>query len=536
MAQTKNDSLALIEKIVELYKPTNPGCQLAISRNGQLIFSQAWGLAELEHQVPLTTQSLIEAGSVSKQFTAAAILLLEQQGKLSLDDPVNLYIPQLPTYQRPIRIRHLIHHTSGLREWGDVAELAGWPKYLKILDNKHVLAIICRQKRLNSTPGEQFRYSNSNYILLAILVEKVSGSSLAEFTQKFIFQPAGMTHTQWRNDYDKVVPMRSTAYESKDGHFRKLMPENNIYGSGGLLTTAEDLLKWSEFYLSARLGGTALLEKQIGLDSASTPLFNNYAAGLYVDGSPTKRVFQHGGATAGYRSKLICLPDTGLCVAWLSNTSMLDTTGRDPALEATSIVVGPSYISPLRRKETSQNTTIDIKKLNRYVGLYKSGHSARDVDISLGPQGLVLSGTVLKPITDKLFGFHNILLGFDTTNELVVYPPSSEPMRYHKTDKSLLFPNHSETYLGNYYSEEAGGWVEIKKRNKSLIARFGAGNECELINYYMDGFLAPCDLKADLFFKRGSNHEVTSLEVNTQRAYHINFVKIKDSKAISVKP
>jgi CubicO group peptidase (beta-lactamase class C family) len=531
-----DDKAASIDSVLRFYGQNRPGGQLSISIKGHVVYSKAWGLADLEHRVPMTTETRIEAGSVSKQFTAAAILLLEKQGKLTLEDPVNKYLPELPTYQRPIRIRHLIHHTSGLREWGDVAELAGWPNSLKILDNGRVLEIICRQKKLNSPPGEQFHYSNSNYILLAILVEKVSGSSFADYTGKFIFQPAGMTHTQWRNDYTKVVPMRSTAYDIKDGHFRKLMPENNIYGSGGLLTTAEDLLKWSEFYLSARLGGNALLSKQIGLDSTGMLIFNTYAAGLFVEGSPTKRVFQHGGSTAGYRAKLICLPDTGLSVAWLSNTSMLDTTGRDPALEVARVLVGPNYIPPLLEKEKTGSTAINIKKLSRYVGLYKSSHSARDVAISLGPHGLFLSGTLLKPITEKLFRFHDIFLSFDTNKELIVHPPSSEPMRYHKTDKSLNNPIHSEPYVGNYYSEEVGAWVEIRKKNKKLIARFASGSECELINYFLDGFIAPGDLKADLVFKRGSNREITSLEVNTQRAYHIDFVKIKNQKAITGKP
>lgn len=531
-----DDKAARIDSLFSFYSPDRPGGQLSISLKGRVIYSKAWGLANLEHRVSMTTETQIEAGSVSKQFTAAAILLLEKQGKLTLDDPVNVYFPELPTYQRPIRIRHLLHHTSGLREWGDIAELAGWPNALRILDNRQVLAIICRQKKLNSNPGEQFGYSNSNYILLALLVEKVSGFSFADFTGKFIFQPAGMNHTQWRNDYGKVVPMRSTAYEIKDGQFRTLMPENNIHGSGGLLTTAEDLLKWSDFYLSARLGGKALLSKQIGLDSTKTLVFNNYAAGLFIEGGPTKRVFQHGGATAGYRAKLICLPDAELCVAWLSNTSMLDTTGRDPALDVAGILVGPNYFSPIREKEKAGNTAIDLKKLSRYVGLYKSSHSARDVEISPAANGLLLSGTLLKPVTETLFRFHDILLSFDANNDLFVHPPSSEPMRYHKTDTSLIHPIPSEAYVGNYYSREVGAQVEIRKKNKRLIARFASGSECELINYFVDGFIVPGDFKADLLFKRGSNHEITSLEVNTQRAYHINFVKIKNRKARVAKP
>ena len=174
-------------------------------------------MANLESGTALTTGSIVEAGSLSKQFTAAAVLLLTQQGKLKLDDPVDRYIPGLPSYGKPILVRHLIHHTSGLREWRDIAEFAGSPLVLRVMDNKAALDIICRQKSINNVPGAAFRYSNSNYILLALIVEKASGMSFADFTRKYIFEPAGMTRTQWRDDFRKVVPGRSQAYEVKNG-------------------------------------------------------------------------------------------------------------------------------------------------------------------------------------------------------------------------------------------------------------------------------------------------------------------------------
>ena len=145
--------------------PENPGCQLSISRNGQVIFTKAWGMADLEHNVPITTNSIFEAGSVSKQFTAAAILLLEQQGKLSLNDNVRKYIPEMPEYGTPITLRQMLHHTSGIREWSDIVELTAWPRGKKFYTNQDVLEIIVRQKHLNNKPGDEFLYSNSNYLL-----------------------------------------------------------------------------------------------------------------------------------------------------------------------------------------------------------------------------------------------------------------------------------------------------------------------------------------------------------------------------------
>ena len=218
--QTWQDTVAIIENIFSRYKPNNPGSQLSIARNSQVIFSKAWGLANLEHNIPLTTNSIIEAGSVSKQFTAAAILLLEQQGKLSMEDDVRKYIPELPDYGTPIKLHHMMHHTSGLKDWGAIVALAGWPRGTKYYNNDDALEIISRQKNLNNKPGDEFIYSNSNYNLFAIIVQRVSGMSLADYSQKYIFGPAGMTNTQWRDDPDRIVRGRATAYSKTKTGFQ----------------------------------------------------------------------------------------------------------------------------------------------------------------------------------------------------------------------------------------------------------------------------------------------------------------------------
>src|SRR5690606_6910087 len=216
-SQNWQDTIAQIEKIMERYKPEDPGCQLAISRYGQIIFSKAYGMADLEHNVFMTTESPTEAGSVSKQFTAAAILLLEQQGKLSLDDDVRKYIPELPDYGTSITLRQIMHHSSGIKDWGSISAVAGWPRTTRVYSNEDVLYIVTRQKTLNHAPGEMYSYSNSNYNLLAIIVERVTGKSLAEFCRTSIFEPAGMKHTEWRSNHQKVLRNRVIAYERQRG-------------------------------------------------------------------------------------------------------------------------------------------------------------------------------------------------------------------------------------------------------------------------------------------------------------------------------
>jgi len=324
-AQGWQDTVRAIENIFSRYRAENPGCELAISRNGRVIFSKAWGVADLEHQVRLTTTSITEAGSVSKQFTAAAILLLEQQGKLSLDDDVRKYIPELPDYGKALPLRYLMHHTSGLRDWGAIAAIAGWPRTTKTYNNNDALDIIVHQHALNFTPNDAFSYSNSNYNLFAIIVERVSGLSLAAFTRKYIFLPAGMSHTSWRDDHKRVVPDRAMAYALTDSGYETNMPNEDAYGNGGLLTTAEDLLKWNSWYLGGYLGHPSLLPKMLTIDTLNDGEPNAYGAGLFLAKKHDLDYVSHDGATASYRARLASYPALNLSIAWLSNTSAFDT-------------------------------------------------------------------------------------------------------------------------------------------------------------------------------------------------------------------
>jgi len=334
-AQTWQDTVSKIETIFSKYQPDHPGCMLSISRNGQLIYSKAWGQADLERKVPLTTHSITEAGSVSKQFTAAAILLLEQQGKLSIDDDIHKYIPELPDYGHPILLRYLLHHASGIRDWGSVAAIAGWPRGTKSYTNDDALDIIVHQKALNHSPNEEFLYSNSNFTLLTIIVQRVSGMSLADFTRKYIFEPAGMTHTQWRDNYKRIVPGRAIAYsKNSDGSYEINMPNENAYGHGGLLTTTEDLLKWNEFYGSGKLGGAVFLRKQLTTEDLNNGKPNVYGAGLFIGKLwGYDRIF-HDGATAGYRAFLETFPQLHLSIALLSNTAEFNVAEPAQSLNA----------------------------------------------------------------------------------------------------------------------------------------------------------------------------------------------------------
>ena len=212
-------------------------------------------------------------------------------------------------------LRQMMQHKSGLKDWGAVAAIAGWPRTTKTYNNDDALYIICNQKTLNYKPGDEYLYSNSNYNLFAIIVQRVSGMSLADFTRKNIFEPAGMKHTQWRDNYKKIVPNRAIAYSKFGSGYQTNMPNENVYGNGGLLTTAEDLLIWCNYYLNGKLGTPSLLEKQLATSPLNSGIMHQYAAGLFIDKVKGWKFIGHDGATAGYRSNLEAYPELGLSVA-----------------------------------------------------------------------------------------------------------------------------------------------------------------------------------------------------------------------------
>ncbi|HSC98026.1 MAG TPA: serine hydrolase domain-containing protein [Casimicrobiaceae bacterium] len=283
-------------------------------------------MADLEHDVRNTPDTIFEAGSVSKQFTALAVQILASEGKLSIDDPVRKYIPELPDYKVPLTIRHMLTHTSGLRDWGSVESIAGWPRTTREYTHGHVLDIVSRQQSLNFEPGSNWSYSNTGFNLAAVIVSRVSGMPFAEFSTERIFRPLGLSHTSWRDDHTRIVKGRAIAYSESAGAYHTEMPFENVHGNGGLLTTVGDLLTWNENFVNAKVGtAKALMEMQtVGHYNDGRPL--DYGLGLYVNDYRGVKNVYHSGSTAGYRAHLNRFPESRTSVAVLCNGSDGDAT------------------------------------------------------------------------------------------------------------------------------------------------------------------------------------------------------------------
>jgi CubicO group peptidase (beta-lactamase class C family) len=314
------DTTARIDKLFSAWNNSTPGVSVLVARGEQILYQKAFGLADLERTVPITTNSIFEAGSVSKQFTAMSILLLESEGKLKLTDDVRKYIPELPVYEAPITIQQLLNHTSGLKDWGSVGSLTGFPRGQRNYTLALGLHIICQQKTTNYKPGTEYNYSNSNYTLQVVIIERVSNQKFEDFTREKLFKPLGMTSTRWRSNFHEVVPGRALAYGPWDnGKYELDMVVENIHGHGGLLTTTGDLLKWNRILETHQVGGDAVYKKRIERGKLANGEVLHYAAGLgYGDVNGVVEI-GHTGSTAGYRAWLGYYPSKKITVALLSN-------------------------------------------------------------------------------------------------------------------------------------------------------------------------------------------------------------------------
>jgi CubicO group peptidase (beta-lactamase class C family) len=303
-------------------KAGSPGCALGVIWDGKFIYRKGYGAASLELAVPLSPQSVFYMGSVSKQFTAASIVLAAEQGYLSLDDNVRKYIPELPDYGHPITLRQMLHHTSGFRDFLGLLYISGRDDS-DFHSRDEMIDLIVRQKGLNNTPGDEFIYSNTNYFLLGLVVERATKKPLAEFASENIFKPLGMVHTRFYDDHTLVVPGRVPAYApGGNGNFLVDWSTNyDIVGAGGLMSSIDDLLLWDKNFYENRLGKGTFLKEMLARGVLNDGKQIGYALGLELGtyrGLPT---VEHGGALFGYRTEILRFPEQRFTVVCLCNLS-----------------------------------------------------------------------------------------------------------------------------------------------------------------------------------------------------------------------
>jgi CubicO group peptidase (beta-lactamase class C family) len=327
-AQTNDHAIKQIDSVFSKYNSTTPGVAVAVVKDGKLIFKKGYGMANLEYDVANSPKTIFHIASLSKQFTAFAIYLLEKQGKISFDDDVRKYIPELPVYDKPITIKHLCAHTSGIKDQWSLLTLAGW-RMDDVITTEQILKITSKYKELNFAPGSQFQYSNTGFTLLAEIVKRVSGQSFSAFTKAYIFDPLKMDNTQFYDDNNKIVKNRAYAYGTKDGTYEKRNLNYSTVGPTSLFTNAEDLSKWVLNFEHPTVGDAELLRefnKVSTLDNQQPAILSvideetiYHAKGQFKRNYKGHTLYNHTGSDAGFKSYLVRFPEDQLSIILLSN-------------------------------------------------------------------------------------------------------------------------------------------------------------------------------------------------------------------------
>ncbi len=493
---TTTEILRVDSVFAHLSSTAGPGCALGISRDGHLVYSRGYGMANLETGSAITPASIFHVASISKQFAAFAVALLAEDGKLSLDDVIQKHLPEIPVYPRAITIRHLIHHTSGLRDQWSLLGMADW-RGDDLITESDVLSIVSRQKEINFLPGDEYIYSNTGYTLLAVIVKRVSGKSLREFSDERIFKPLGMTDTHFHDDHTMVVPGRTSAYQVRQGGgWMVSIPVFDTYGATSLFTTVADLLKWEQNFAEPKVGSRALIEKAQQPTTLTNGRTLNYGYGLSVETYRGMRAVGHGGADAGYRSDVIRFPDAGLAIDVLCNASNSGPGGL--ARKVADILLEKQLTSAPARPAAGPGAAT-AEQQARVVGTYlRRGVddamevSAKDGRLSLLPFGIPVRAVAADTFTVDGFPVQVFTEGPAGPASILRVQIGTEPDRvYDRVSRFAPAPAELDGYTGTYYSEELDVRYVVARKDSILTVTLRRRGTLNLQPVFPDAFSVP---------------------------------------------
>lgn len=463
-------------------KPESPGCALAVIQHGEIRYMRGYGSANLDYRIPITSKTVFDIGSVSKQFTAMCIAMLYRRGKLNLDDRIQAYLPEIPEYENPVTIRHMLHHTSGLRDYLELMYYAGMP-FENDYQEAEVINLIASQKALNFEPGSQYLYSNSGYFLLSEIVERVSGQNMREFAEENIFKPLGMAHTHFHNDFKMIVENRSTGYtRRKDGSFEIDYGIFDVIGDGAIYTTVEDLYLWDQNAYHNILGGGG----QELIELTRTPgKFNDgrpqdYALGLRIDTYRGHKTVGHGGSWYGFRAAMLQLPEIEFSVICLSNLAQMNPSSL--IHKVIDLWLLEDLTEPAAVQTVKPAVTLLEEQLAQYTGFYynPASQSLIKADVHDGRLAVtlfeepILMNSVLEysfasaepPQVGITFEYQDknkpMLMKIDIEDGALVDELEQLPA-------CTLTPEQLSGYCGKYMSSELGIAYELKLVDGELV-------------------------------------------------------------------
>jgi CubicO group peptidase (beta-lactamase class C family) len=516
---------ARVDQVFARFDRNTPGCAVGLGKDGRPLYMQGYGSANLEYRIPLSDSSVMESGSVAKQFTAASLVLLQQDGRLSIDDDIRKYLPEVPDFGRTITIRNLLTHTSGLRDQWGLLGIEGRGPGTQVHSLATTLDLVVHQKMLNFPPGSEYLYSNTGYALAAIIIQRVSGKSLQEFTQERLFRPLGMTHTQWRDDYTRVVPNRATAYEpAAAGGYRQDMPFTDMVGNGGVLSTMADLLKWNENLDRTTVGGptfTPTLETRMRLTNGRTI---PYALGLINGEYDGVREVSHSGSTAGYRTFLARYPDQHVSVAvWCSNASANPTS---LAHQVVDLVLSKQQRAAVQAG--APEVKLSTGELARFDGVYRDAHTDHVITLRGGNGGVTTTGaTAFVPVGPTRFRTGASTAEFvkgDAPKRFVLVNASGDSAWYDEVKPTPSAIPISD-YVGRYASDELDVRLDVIARDGKLFLHRRPADTIELRSMYIDGFQGAG--VGSLRFNRDARGAIDGFSIYAGRVLDVRFKRTK---------
>ena len=518
------DLSAIADRALAPWNNTHgPGCAVGIARGGKVLLTRGYGMADIVGERPITPNTILESGSVAKQFTATAIMLLVNDGKLKLEDDARTVLPELPVYSRPITIRNLLTHTSGLREWSNLVEWQGWPRGTRVHTQSDEFDLVTHQKALNYPVGDYYSYTNSGFLMLRTVVERVSGMSFTQFTTDRIFKPLGMTHTQWRDDFTKIVPGLAQAYSRRPDGWHIDMPGDNVIGAGGLLTTVGDWLLWNEALTTKTLGAGVVdsMTRQMKLTNG---VQIQYALGLVVSNYRGTKEVGHSGSTAGYSTYLARYPELdNLNIAVMCNAAGAGATAYTHAIV-------DAMVPTLARATAPDTVHADPTAIGKLRGIYKDARTNTTLQLDT-VQGQLrrVGGAPLFALRDGNYGAGATRVRFTMSANGVpaaMYQPTADgdTLQFTYMADRAWTPNATElaALAGKYRNDEIGSTFTVSVMGSTLAVSPRVGVMQLLTPTYRDAFSSGSDA---IWFTRDAKGKVAAMHFGSARAW--DFVSMR---------
>jgi len=520
-AQLADSLTRKVDSVFAKYdKPNSPGCALAILKDGKITYKKGYGMSNLDYGIAISPSSIFHVCSVSKQFTAAAIIMLSQEGKLSLNDDIRKYIPEVPDFGHIITFNHLLHHTSGLRDQWDLKALAGW-RDNDLITEKDIMEMLARQKALNFIPGDEFNYCNTGYTLLAVVVKRVTGVSLREYTDSVFFKPLGMTNTHFHNDHAEITPNRTSAYRKDEkGIWKISIPEFDTYGPTSLFTTVEDLAKWDENFYTKQIGGNDFVNAMqlTGFLNEGTP--QTYASGLFIETYNGYKTVVHSGADAGYRSYFLRFPDQHFSVILLANIANINT-------RSLSTKVADIFLKNNSVKKQIATSKIDSTIVKGWTGDYLDMNTKESVKFiykneKLQTNDMILSSSSSLLFTDPNSVSTNSFSGDSGNTKFILSSKGLKNKTFKKVKKTKLSTAQLQEYKGEFYSHELDTRYKISVNENELLVKIPRNDEMKFSPVIKDMFSG----NFIMTFSRDKAKKINGFFITTGRVRNLNFEKI----------